>query len=269
MGFTTGAGPCTLRAMQDRFVGDIGDFGKYGLLRALTGLWPPLPPKDRLSLGVVWYVPDKQTIAQTPDDHGQNISYLFNENVDSRFQKCDPSLFNAMKNIVYSARNLQGVELSHILGSYTVFYDTPLEPRNRERWIDSAFCHTNNSEIIFLDPDIGMADPQKGKAPKTASYQSREATKYVFLSEIATFVQGRTVVIYQSFGRSNSHDQLENWDILLRNAFPQVSPSILKFNSRAFIILPAAKHATLIDQRLRKMLDGPWQHHFTPHRAKG
>ena len=26
--------------MQDRFVGDIGDFGKYGLLRALAGISP-------------------------------------------------------------------------------------------------------------------------------------------------------------------------------------------------------------------------------------
>ena len=42
----------TLGAMQDRFVGDIGDFGKYGLLRALTGTYPEAEP--RLSLGVVW-----------------------------------------------------------------------------------------------------------------------------------------------------------------------------------------------------------------------
>ena len=38
--------------MQDRYVGDIGDFGKYGLLRALCG-------RD-LYLGVVWYlIPDE------------------------------------------------------------------------------------------------------------------------------------------------------------------------------------------------------------------
>lgn len=38
--------------MQDRYVGDIGDFGKYGLLRALCA--------HDLSLGVVWYlVPDE------------------------------------------------------------------------------------------------------------------------------------------------------------------------------------------------------------------
>ena len=36
--------------MQDRFGGDVGDFGKYGLLRALAGVWPDAMP--RFSLGV-------------------------------------------------------------------------------------------------------------------------------------------------------------------------------------------------------------------------
>lgn len=255
--------------MQDRFVGDIGDFGKYGLLRALTGLWPPLPPEDRLSLGVVWCVPDKQTIAQTPDDHGQNISYLFNEKGKSRFQKCDPALFNALKNIVYGSRNLRGLELSQILGSYTTFYDMPINRDTRKHWIDDAIIHTSRAQIIFLDPDVGMADPEKEKAPKRTSYRRKDAPKYIFFSDIGTFMQGRTVVIYQSFGRRNSHDQMAKWTIQLRNTFPKVSPSILKFNSRAFIILPAAEHATLIDERLAKMLDGPWGQHFTPHRARG
>ena len=36
--------------MQDRFVGDIGDFGKYGLLRVLAGICPRAEPL--LPLGV-------------------------------------------------------------------------------------------------------------------------------------------------------------------------------------------------------------------------
>ncbi len=43
--------------MQDRYVGDVGDFGKYGLLRALSG---PFKSEAVLSLGMVWYlVPDQ------------------------------------------------------------------------------------------------------------------------------------------------------------------------------------------------------------------
>ena len=36
--------------MQDRFVGDIGDFGKYGLLRARRGIHPPADPCLNLGL---------------------------------------------------------------------------------------------------------------------------------------------------------------------------------------------------------------------------
>ena len=42
--------------MQDRYFGDVGDFGKYGLLRVLCGLWGG----PNFKLGVVWYLfPDE------------------------------------------------------------------------------------------------------------------------------------------------------------------------------------------------------------------
>ena len=40
-----------LPTMQDRYFGDVGDFGKYGLLRALSGTYPGAAP---LRLGIVW-----------------------------------------------------------------------------------------------------------------------------------------------------------------------------------------------------------------------
>jgi hypothetical protein len=44
--------------VQDRYVGDIGDFGKYGLLIALCG--------HDLSLGVVWHlVPNEGATGRT------------------------------------------------------------------------------------------------------------------------------------------------------------------------------------------------------------
>ena len=45
--------------MQNRYVGDIGDFGKYGLLRALY---------HGRQLGVAWYLcPDDVTIRNPAD----------------------------------------------------------------------------------------------------------------------------------------------------------------------------------------------------------
>ena len=45
--------------LENRYVGDVGDFGKYGLLKALC-LPSKVPGGCNLSLGVVWYlVPDE------------------------------------------------------------------------------------------------------------------------------------------------------------------------------------------------------------------
>ena len=52
--------------MQNRYTGDVGDFGKYGLLRALTQ--PEM--QEETKLGVVWYLnPD-----EAGNQDGQNTN---------------------------------------------------------------------------------------------------------------------------------------------------------------------------------------------------
>lgn len=66
--------------MQNRYTGDIGDFAKYGLLRALS--------RGR-QLGVAWYLyPDE---AHTAD--GKHIQYLDNP---GKWRTLDPVLFDGL-----------------------------------------------------------------------------------------------------------------------------------------------------------------------------
>ena len=56
--------------MKNRYVGDVGDFGKYGLLRHLAGMTSE-DDLDSLKLGMVWYL--------RPDDcgnDGRHTGYL-------------------------------------------------------------------------------------------------------------------------------------------------------------------------------------------------
>ena len=70
--------------MQDRYTGDIGDFGKLGLLRVLQS--------QGLTMGVNWYL--------TPDrnhhDDGKHTKYLRDES----YRKYDESLWLELKKIV-------------------------------------------------------------------------------------------------------------------------------------------------------------------------
>ena len=57
--------------MQDRYTGDVGDFGKYGLLRWLCG-----QDAAPLRLGVVWYRADSSIINADPPNDGKHVEYL-------------------------------------------------------------------------------------------------------------------------------------------------------------------------------------------------
>ena len=147
--------------MQNRYVGDLGDFGKYGLLRWLclpdrTGedqtlapslgwravvdsdeqnasaegstlpLWPPQEAdcKQSLTVGVVWYlVPD-----ETHNSDGKHIHYLDpSAHNQERFRDCDPTLYDTLREIVRSnRRNVSSIRECQILPLGTRFYEAVL-----------------------------------------------------------------------------------------------------------------------------------------------
>ena len=92
--------------MQNRYTGDIGDFGKLGLLLQLS---------TQLSIGVNWYlVPD-----ESHNRDGEHIDYLSK----SSFQECDPPLFDALTQIVSSdKREVASLESSAVLPDDKVVY---------------------------------------------------------------------------------------------------------------------------------------------------
>ena len=243
--------------MQDRFVGDIGDFGKYRLLRVLTGIYPEAVP--RLSLGVVWY----RNVEESPKPRSPAKDAGYLDKAD-RFRDCDPVLFDALDEIVASGeRNLRVLERSGLLGGMAVHGQTVTVPKDadaRKQWANRALEAVGDSAVVFVDPDVGLA-------PATA----KNSPAHARLAEIKPVVErAQTLVIYQSFGRSGKHpQQMARWMKSLPRAFSfEGIVRILRFrpcSPRAFIILPAAEHADLIDERLAKMLDGPWGQHFKPY----
>lgn len=212
--------------MQDRFVGDIGDFGKYGLLRALAGIRPRAEPL--LPLGIAWYIPDDDTVKKTPSGHGQRIEYLFNPRLRDRYRSCDKQLFNRLKQIVCCRRDIKAVEDSGLLGDSArgevVFHSDqiPAIARRdaRAAWFRGACEKVDSARIVFLDPDTGLADSQ-GRAPRrNISYGLTRAPRYAFVCELEELIgPARTIAWYQSFGWNRDHEgQAREWRIRLRQA---------------------------------------------------
>ena len=259
--------------MQDRYTGDIGDYGKYGLLRQLCGLRDD--DAEPLRLGVVWYRPEPETVESDPPNDGKFIAFLHSGQA-SRFRPCDPVLYDALHEIVVQCndRRVKKVELSRVLGGDALFYDAYIpgpaaqahgEARAvpRRAWTEQALRATESCDLVFLDPDNGLE-------PKGVSIRSVRATKYAYLEEIAPLVErGQSLVIYHHLGRHGTHaDQIARWLKRLQQEFNPADIFALRYRrgtARAFFVLAQDRHTPILRQRADALLASPWREHFELH----
>lgn len=93
--------------MQNRYVGDIGDFAKYALLRAIAR-------ETKLRIAVIWYL-------YSDEDHnadGRHISYLR----DEALARLDPTLHSALARLIHKRkRSVRSVAAAGILPPDTSF----------------------------------------------------------------------------------------------------------------------------------------------------
>ena len=145
--------------MQDRYVGDIGDFANNGLLRVLCGT-PPEPVPD-MRLGIIWYR------NETEDQYGNEIKYLNPSNYnDQTYRECDPHLYSELQRLVGGSmerndrRRIEDIIDRGIFPPRTQHYrrliPRPATVASRRQWFGDAMAKTAESDVIFLNPDIGI-----------------------------------------------------------------------------------------------------------------
>ena len=150
--------------MKDQYAGDLGDFGKYGLLRVLTA-------EEGERLGVVWYL----TPDETGNRDGGHVNYLNPEGKNQRrFAACDGELYRTLAGLVESGRrSVKAVRESGVLPPGTVYHEDVLtlkdleKPKGktvrevaargkRESWNLAALERTGDCGTVFLDPNDGL-----------------------------------------------------------------------------------------------------------------
>jgi hypothetical protein len=241
--------------MRHEYVGDVGDFGKYALLTALC--------KD-LRLGVVWYLNDR---AESNND-GSFTNY-------NHLRSCDPSLHDKLLQIVRGQkRSLKEIEDSAVLPAETLFYREPMpysekpcfneasrarETSRRYAWLEGAYCALSKAELVFLDPDNGLA----GSTIKT---YSRKSPKYAFSEEVNGWLdRGKSVVLYQHQQRRslNEHAQ-EQIDALGKIGCSGWALTFHRMAVRIYFVLPADEHRMRLIERTKEFLATEWgmKRHF-------
>lgn len=259
--------------MQNRYVADVGDFGKYGLLRRLSG-HPDCGGTTVFSLGVVWYlVPNEDH-----NDDGKFIGYLSGSSINvRRFRVCDANLYDALAAIIQGGhRNVLQVEQSTILPEGTLFYSNELSfedlpykgPKTtmerlqvRDTWLKGAVAATKASEIVFFDPDNGL-EVQTGR-------HCTKGPKYIFYEELQPFLgRQQSLIIYQHMDQTagTALKKIQARFLQIRRELTLgCDPFALHYHrgtGRAFFVLPVPCHHDELLKRAKEMVEGPWRQHF-------
>jgi hypothetical protein len=134
--------------MQNRYVGDIGDYVKLAILRALM-------PSERL--GVAWWLyPDEVHNAD-----GRHVGYLRRP---AEWRAFDPELFDGLAAVVEGGRRrVQAMQDAKLLPG-AAFCDeiiptggTPAERRGgRVAWFRRVQERVAGCSLVFADPDNGL-----------------------------------------------------------------------------------------------------------------
>jgi hypothetical protein len=169
--------------MKHQYFGDVNDYRKYGLLRALSGA-------GGLSIGVCWML--------TPADQrtdGRHLTYL---RKPAAWRGHDPDLFDFLRSCVIERgrRDVRLIERSGLLDP-CVFHSALMcdDTRSRRRYFTAMERRLNGVDLVFFDPDNGMeiASRPLGR---------RDSRKHLFWHELeAAYDAGRSTLVYQHFPR--------------------------------------------------------------------
>ena len=237
--------------MQNRYTGDIGDFGKLGLLRKLSAAG--------FHIGVNWYL--------TPDENhngdGKFVAYL----EDEALADCDRELWSGLGKIVKSGdRHVAALEASGLLDAVFAsdmldFRGIPKEKRSvmRNGWHSRAQNILRGCDMVFADPDNGMIVPSAEGKPKS--------NKYALPCELSEYYRtGASVVYYQHKARQTDDIySLKHWGMASSGGFSGAVPMGLKFRTvsqRFYFFFLQPHHAEKIHRCVEEMLAGPWSRCF-------
>ena len=214
--------------MKNQYCGDVGDYGKYGLLRYFAN--------KGIKVGINWYL--------TEDDgsnDGKFITYLEKEHE----REYDPVLFDVLKEIVRQEnKNIAMIEAANVIEEAIFHYDLlrskDLETANerikgRKVWHEKALNTLEKAELVFADPDNGIIGSKTVK--------DKEAEKYILHSEIVDYYnRGQNVFYYCQKARRTS-EQWEATKAEMQTYLPEAKLCVLTYHrgtqrSYIFVIHP-------------------------------
>jgi hypothetical protein len=219
--------------MQNRYVGDIGDYSKFVLINNLFN--------DK-KVGIIWYL--------YPNEGNGDGKFRNYENYDLN----DKEIVNIMKKfseVEEDKRNIQELE-NEFNGFDLTFFNECIDKdcnsffsnykkreEYRKEWFKKALDKVKDCDVVFADPDNGTEIKIK-----SCPLESVARGKYILLDEIEQlFKNHKIIMIYQHFERFKGHKKcIDEKEIEIRNQlknyeFYFYAIKFKKKSPRAYLIL--------------------------------
>ncbi len=170
--------------MKNQYFGDVNDYRKYGVLRALTG-------SGRLSATVCWML--------TSDDGSTDGRFVAYKDEPEEWRKFDPKLFELLsKALAARERYVNVVESSDLFPRFQFFSRVLSDnAREREAYFEDFFREARGSDLMFFDPDNGFE-------VKSRRFGGKNSSKYLYWREVERAAkEGSSILCYQHFTRES------------------------------------------------------------------
>lgn len=238
--------------MQNRYAGDVGDFGKLGMLRRIE--------QNGIKIGVNWYLVDDENHNQD----GKHIGYL----QDAKFVGLDEELRRALAFLIMNnLRSVKQLEELKLLQS-ALFYNEVLKSNDdgfrdsRQKWHKKGLECLKECELVFLDPDNGLL-------PGSVSSGSGKSIKYVLPEEIIDYYKaGHSVVFYSHRTREQLDTYLTRFDELFDSneldGATVVGISFRRGTVRDYFFILQKEHKERVIRSLTELFKSDWRKHFEP-----
>lgn len=223
MTFCSGTGK--IFHVKNQYFGDINDYYKYGLLRILA---EKIPGK----ISVCWMLTEDDSSTD-----GRRLDYLSKPN---RWRKYDSQLFDKLRESVIINSSRDVVEaLAVICRENVSFFNDILYDSvpDRKRYFQKLSNSLDDTELVFFDPDTGIA-------PASMMKGKNKSSKYLFWSELKEIIDsGKSVLIYQHFPRFKKRDDLiKEKRMLIEERTEAVEVFVFRTPHVAFFLIPQPEH---------------------------
>ena len=236
--------------MKNQYVGDIGDYGKYGLLRFLASYG--------IKIGVNWFLTENDGSTD-----GKFTTYLKNP-ADRVY---DPELFDALQNIAdHPDKTVKMIKQAGIIPDAEFFGEmlkssslkADAREWNRRLWFNNSTLMLGNAELIFADPDNGIS------YRKTA--RTKDSEKFILPEDVAEYYNsGRNVVYYCHKGR-RKQEAWEQAKAEIRNHIRDAQILAVTFHTgtqRSYIFVLHPDCYMRYEKIITAFLDSEWGSMFT------